>query len=351
MNPRISIIILNWNGWLDTAECLESLYKINYDNYNIILVDNGSENDSIERIKKYCDGKISIESKFFKYAQDNKPIKIIEYTREKAEMGGGNEREVSNLPANRKLTLIKNDKNYGFAEGNNIGMRYALKALGSDYILLLNNDTIVAQDFLEELIKVGESKSDIGIVGPKMYYYDFDGKMDVINFAGGRFNVWLNQPYLVGARKIDEGQYDKIEQVDFITGACLLIKRDVLGKIALLNSDYFSSWEENDLCFRAYKAGYKSFYVPKSRVWHKDAASTKNNKNKTFVYYFYGRNRFLFMKEHLTKLQQCLSLIYFFTFIFWVFSCVLILYFKNTKGFIAFLKGTMDGLRALSHGE
>ena len=117
MNPKVSIIILNWNGWKDTIECLESLYQISYPNYDVLVVDNGSEDESIEKIKEYAEGKAKVESKFFEYNPENKPIKIIEYTREDAEAGGGKEKEIMDLPSNRKLIIIKNEKNYGFAGG------------------------------------------------------------------------------------------------------------------------------------------------------------------------------------------------------------------------------------------
>lgn len=121
MTPRVSIIILNWNGWKDTIECLESLYQITYQNYDVIVVDNGSEDESLEMIREYCQGKIKVESKFFEYSGENKPIKIVEYAREEAESGGGKEKEIEGLPSNRKLVIIKNEKNYGFAGDNNIG--------------------------------------------------------------------------------------------------------------------------------------------------------------------------------------------------------------------------------------
>ena len=116
MNPKVSIVILNWNGWEDTIECLESLYQITYPDYDVIVVDNGSEDESVEKIKEYAEGNIVVESKFFEYSSGNKPIKIIEYTREEAEAGGGKEEEIADLPSNRKLIIIKNEKNYGFAE-------------------------------------------------------------------------------------------------------------------------------------------------------------------------------------------------------------------------------------------
>ena len=122
MNSNVSIIILNWNGWKDTIECLESLYQITYPNseaffvntlpqrdakgrYDVIVVDNGSMDESIEKIKEYCEGEIGVESKFFEYSGGNKPIKIIEYRRKEAEAGGGKEKEIANLPSNRKLII------------------------------------------------------------------------------------------------------------------------------------------------------------------------------------------------------------------------------------------------------
>jgi len=141
MNPKVAIIILNWYGWKDTIECLESIYQIDYPKYDIIVIDNGSEDESIEKIKQYCNGKLDVKSDFFTNSTKNKPIKIFEYNRKDIETAL-KEKEIENLPSNRKIILIKNEDNYGFAEGNNIGMRYAIKSLNPDYILLLNNTRI-----------------------------------------------------------------------------------------------------------------------------------------------------------------------------------------------------------------
>ena len=101
MNAKVLIIILNWNGWRDTIEYLESLYQITYPNYDVIVVDNGSEDESIEKIKEYCEGKIKVESKFFGYPNENKLIKSIEYTRDEAEVGGGKEKEIEDLSSKK----------------------------------------------------------------------------------------------------------------------------------------------------------------------------------------------------------------------------------------------------------
>ena len=341
MNPKVSIIILNWNGWKDTIECLESLYQITYPNYDVILVDNGSEDESIEKIKGYCNGEVPIESKFFKYDPGNKPIKIIEYTREEAEAGGGKENEIVDLPSNKKLIIIKNEKNYGFAEGNNIGMRYALKAFSPDYILLLNNDTVVDKVFLEELVKVAESDDKIGIVGSKIYYYDYNGRTDVINFAGGKLVFWKGKSYNIGVNQIDEGQYNKLTKVDYVQGSCILVRTKMINDVGMLDRSYFAYWEENDWCYRANKAGFAVFYAPKTKIWHKIAKSNKNSKNE----YFIARNRFLFMKKHASKKQLIIFFIYFFIFQFWLTSGYYVLFNRSICRLFSLLKGVVDGLK------
>ncbi|MCK4734304.1 MAG: glycosyltransferase family 2 protein, partial [Methanophagales archaeon] len=281
MNLTVAIIILNWNGWKDTIECLESLYQITYPYYYVIVVDNGSENESVEKINEYAEGKIVVKSKFFEYDAGNKPIKIIEYTREEAEAGGGDEKEIADLPSNKKIILIKNEKNYGFAEGNNIAMRYALKVLSPDYVLLLNNDTVVDRNILEELVKVAEPDPKIGIVGSKNYYYD---QPNVIQLAGGIVDYNLAKARCIGAGSVDDGQYNKIREVDFVDGSALLMKKEVVDKVGMLDPDYFAYWDDPDLCVRANRGSYKTVYVPKARMWHK-VSGTAGSMSPFFVYY------------------------------------------------------------------
>lgn len=338
MNPRVSIIILNWNGWKDTIECLESLYRINYPNYDVIVVDNGSEDGSIDKIKEYCDGKIEVVSKFFKYSSKNKPIKIIEYTKEEAETGG-KEEKISSSPPHKRLILIKNKKNYGFAKGNNIGIKYALKFLNPDYVLLLNNDTIIDKEFLNELVKVGENQKKIGILGAKIYSYNQPNK---IQFTYAKINLWKGKAYHQGLGEIDKGQYNRIMTSDYIQGACFLIKQEVIKKIGLLNEKYYNYWEETDYCMRAKKAGYLSIYCPKAHIWHKIGQSA--NKISWFYNYYITRNRFFFMKQHATKFQYFSFLLYFFGFEFWLLSIIYFIRHKNINDFTTLLRGIVDGL-------
>ena len=334
MNLNIAVIILNWNGWKDTIECLESLHQINYLNYNVIVVDNASSDDSLKKIRQYCKGEIEIESAFFKYSKRNKPLEIIEHTIEESE----------DIECNSTgMTLIKSDLNYGFAEGNNIGIRHALNTLNSDYILLLNNDTVVDANFLEELIKVSQSCDNIGFVSPKTYYYDFNNKRDVINFAGGSLNMIKGQSQSIGVDEVDNGQYDEIRTVEYGEGSCLLVKREVLEKIGLFDTKYFAYWEEADLCIRGYKAGYKSVYVPKAKIWHKVSASTDD---ATKLYY-YTRNKFWFMQKYANRMEYISFIAFFFGFYFWNLTCRYVLYGlykRSLKHSSYFLKGIKNGL-------
>ena len=339
MYPKVSIIILNWNGWKDTIECLESLYQINYPNYNVIVVDNGSEDDSIEKIKEYTNKKI--EKKFFD--KKNKAIAIIEY----------NEKELGtkkSLLTNKNLILIKNPKNYGFVRGNNIAMEFALNNLQPGYVLLLNNDTVVEKKFLDELVVVAENKNNVGFVGPKIYFYNYKNKNysindNIIQHAGATQNLWNFKPKHIGYGKKDIGQYNEIKKVDYIHGSCILAKTQTILEVGLLDEDYVSYREENDWCMRGHKKGWKSFYTYKSVIWHKGGGSTNKKNIQPLVLYYMTRNRFLFIKKHANNWQMLSFLIYFFIFDFWWTMGVSILYFKHFRLLKCYLKATRRGLR------
>jgi GT2 family glycosyltransferase len=331
MKPKVSIIILNWNGWKDTVECLESLYRIDYPNYDVIVVDNGSTDDSIEKIKEYCEGKIAVESKFFKYEPSNKPIEVVEC--------GRDDRLDTSKTQKDRLFLIKNDKNYGFAKGNNIGIQYALKAFNPDYILLLNNDTVVDRNFLTELVKLMESDGKIGIAGPKIYYYDFNGRSDVISFTGEDIIPEKGSGKRYGCGEIDSGQWDRQMEVDRLEGSCMLIRREVFERIGLLDEDYFLYWEETDFCIRAKKAGFKVVYCPKARIWHKVSASAPSN----LKLYFLTKNRFLFIAKNFPEVYRRF-IFYYALYRLWL-SVIGCIYRRNFGGLKAIFRGTIDGYR------
>jgi GT2 family glycosyltransferase len=321
---------------------LESLYQITYPNSEVIVVDNGSEDGSIVKIKEYAEGKIKAESKFFEYSSENKPIKIVEHTREEAEAGGEKEKEIDDLASNKKLIIVKNEKNYGFAEGNNIGMRYALNALNPYYVLLLNNDTVVGKEFLGELVNLAESDLEIGIVGPKTYYYSQPNR---IQLTWNKIDFYRGTVFLAGAGDIDRGQHNKIRDTDYVPGSCLLIKQKTIKRIGLLDASYYSYWEETDYCMRAKRAVFRLVYCPNAKIWHKISQSA--SKVAGFSTYYMTRNRFQFMKKYATRRQYLLFLLYFFGFEFWFTSGIYIVYHKDISAFISFFRGVMDGLKTI----
>lgn len=270
----VVIIILNWNGWEDTIECLESLFQINYPYYRVIVVDNGSTDNSIEKIRDYCAGKIQPSSPFFTYNIINKPINIIEYSHYLIKSNIKN--QYLDYCFSKSLILIKNKKNFGFSEGNNIAIRYALKVINPEYILLLNNDTVVDPKFLDKLIEVAESEKKIGIVGPKVYYYNFNGKIDVLQYIGGKIN-WKKYPgyFIQGVNSYDSfATISGCRESDWISGVALLLKVKEIP-VKFLNTKYFFGCDDIDLSLQNRRHGYKLLVAMESKIWHKGGVSRK----------------------------------------------------------------------------
>ncbi len=341
-SPSVIIIILNWNGSDDTIECLESLYQINYPNYRVLIVDNASEDDSIKKIKDFLEGKIIIKSEFFDYCPNNKPIKFIEIFENELQLSNEKKYELKELEEYDTI-LIKNDKNYGFAGGNNKGINFAFKMLEFEYILLLNNDTVVDRNFLLELVKEGIKNEKIGFIGPKIYFYENLGRKDIISFAGGFINLYTGRLKLMGLHEIDVGQHDQIMKVNYVEGSCMLIRKDIIEKVGYLDTTYEAYWEETDLCKRGYKSGFEAVYVPNSKIWHKVSASFDSYSKQYLVF----RNKIKFMKKNCNNLEYLLFLLYFTLYDFWATN----IYFffndlKDGKGFDRnryFIKGVLDG--------
>lgn len=341
--PKVSIIVLNWNGWEDTLECLESLYQITCPNYEVVIVDNGSTDDSVEKIKAWADGKIPVHSDFFEYNPNGKPIKYIEYDEEITRNKDRKKRdEIKDLSSDRKFILIKIEKNQGFAGGNNIGIKYALTNLNPDYVLLLSNDIVVDRDFLFELVKVANSDKKIGIVGPKIYYYNLNGRKDVIWSGGGKINWLTGKTSHLFKDELDKGQTDRISEVDYLTGCVLLIKEGVINKIGLLAEEYFTYFEDSDYCVRSTRNGYKNVFVPSSKIWHKVSKTTKF-RSQSYIYHF-ARNRIIFIRKNGKTWHKILFYPYQLIFI----NLAAIVYFgikyKKLSLIKKWLEGIIDGL-------
>ncbi|MFL6312455.1 MAG: glycosyltransferase family 2 protein [Terriglobales bacterium] len=251
--PKVSIIVLTWNSYDVTRDCLLSLRKIDYPAFEVVLVDNGSVDGS---------GK--------KLAQDFPDVRVI-----------------------------LNDKNLGFPGGNNVAMRDIL-ARGTDYVLLLNNDTIVAPDFLAELVQVAESDQRIGMVSPKIYYFE---PADKIWYAGGKYVPWKTFPIHVGLRETDVGSYDQTKEVSFVSGCALLVRAEAVQKVGLLDEIFFMGYEDVDWSVRTLRAGYKAMYAPASIVWHRDSYVTKQSMGFAKRDFYNMRNAVLCARKYLPRHQ------------------------------------------------
>lgn len=280
ISPKVAIIIVNWNGWVDTIECIESIQNITYTNYQIILVDNGSTDDSVERINTWSNGEIKcllVEEDISTASEDK-----------------------------QEIVFITSQKNLGFSGGNNVGIRYALRRK-FDYVLLLNDDTIVAKGFMEPIMAASERDPAIGISGGKIYYYSDKSRV----WSADGFYKGLGVFGLYGCNKLDNGQFDKERRVDFCVGAFMLIKKEVFEKIGLLPQCYFMGMEEGDFALSARNMGYKCNYVPTSVIWHKVGVYNRYNQLKLKYIYNNYRNRLLFTQRHLTGCTRTMWLLVF----------------------------------------
>lgn len=206
---------------------------------------------------------------------------------------------------------MENQKNLGYAEGNNRGLHEGLKR-GADLLLLLNNDTTVSPHLLSELAKAAQNNPQAGVLGPKIYFYD---EPATIWYAGGGVDAKTGRCYHIGCGA-SEGYSDE-KLTDYICGCALAVRAEVIEKVGLLSPDFFLIWEEIDWCYRIRKGGYQCLYVPKARVWHKVSASFPEGNRGPMWQYFYFRNRLLFHRRHtpLHKRWRVRSVAEFFTLI------------------------------------
>src|SRR4030042_2167429 len=260
--PKVSVITVNWNNLKDTAECLESLRKVTYPNFEAVVVDNGSDGDDAAQLRQ----------RFGDFAR-----------------------------------LIVNGRNSGFAGGCNLGIKEAL-ARGADYVALLNNDTVVAPDFLEAVVRVAQADKKAGVLGGKIYCHELP---DLIWFAGGVINYRTGRTPIRGSGEADNGKYDEIVGWDWISGCFMFISGDVLRSVGLLDDRFFFGWEDADFCVRAARKGYKVLFVPGSKIWHKGFADNKRERLMGMPVYYATRGQFLFMDKHFTRLQFASAATYF----------------------------------------
>jgi hypothetical protein len=306
--PSVVMVVLNYNGGKHVLQCLESMFQITYPNYNVVLIDNASIDNSLELIKEWAEGRISPESRFFKYNPEGKPIKYIEYTRLEAEAGGGRERELGNPPFTRKLIFIRNEENFGNARGCNIGIRYSFNVLNSDFVLLLDNEVIVAPDFLDKLINIASKETDAGILGPTIY----TGDTKEVWAEGGIIDYWRGKAIQKGPKLSAMAKGKDYVPMDWISTCCALVSRRMYQSAGLLDEDFSWGMEEVEYGIRATKKGFKALFVPDARVWHDQERSAEHMQRRRKLYYNVTKNQFILMWKHWGKLQFAIATFYYF---------------------------------------
>ena len=248
--PKVGIVISNYNGWQDTLVCLDSLQKQTFTDFEIILLDDASPNDSVAQLR-------------------------------------------DELPAN--TVFLPQQQNLGFAAVNNVGMRRAL-ADGCDFVLLLNNDTAVAPDMLETLLR---ETPDGAVSCPKMLFMD---PSDEIWFAGGTLDPAAGKVKHLGGHAKDGPAFAEKQQVSFITFCCVLLPRSVIERVGYLDETLFMYCEDVDYCIRLAQAGVPLWFLPDARLWHKAGGSAGGMLS---VYYITRNTLYLTCKGKSRAYAKC----------------------------------------------
>lgn len=243
--PKIIIILLNWNGKKDTLECLSSLQKLTYPNFQTIVVDNGSHDDSVAVLRN----------------------------------------------AHPALPILETKANLGFAGGNNVGIEWALRH-HAEWIFLLNNDTTIAPNCLEAFLQAAKEQPKAKVLGAKILRYH---QPTTIDHLGGFWNPSIAEFESPDSGKADH-PYFNMMPVDYVCGAALFMHRSVLEKIGFLESKFFLFWEETDFCFRARRAGFEVWTAPEAKIWHKVSSSFSGGK--PHMHYFWWRSRLLWLERN-----------------------------------------------------
>lgn len=244
--PLVSIIIVNWNGGEVFRQCLTSLEKIDYPNWELVIVDNGSKDESITSI--------------------------------------------TSTTGIMRIKIIKNQENLGFAKANNQGYKLAR----GKYVLLLNNDTLVKSDFLTKLVERMERDRTLGVIQPKIFLMDKPGFLDNAGSFLTRIGFWHHWGFL----EKDGPEFGQERDIFSAKGACMLIKHSVIDRVGLFDEDFISYFEETDFCWRVWLAGYRVVYYPQAKIYHK-VGFTIRRLDVSNINYHYYKNRITALLKNL----------------------------------------------------
>jgi len=283
--PRVYIVILNWNGWSDTIACVESVLQQDYENFRVIICDNGSTDDSVAQLLKWAAASLPMRGR------KDRAFTMITVD----EKAAGQFRDPI---TNGDLILLKNHRNLGFAGGNNAGLKLALACGDLDYAWLLNNDTVVQPSSLPRLIEKIQSRAGIGICGSTLLC---DDERQTVQARGATYHKWFSRTRNVGllqnaSQPIEEDAY--AQKMDYVVGASMMVSKPFLETIGLMSEEYFLYFEELDWTLRA-RGKYSFAYASRSMVYHKGGASTGADlAKKSLIGEYYGtRGRLLFTRK------------------------------------------------------
>ena len=295
--PKVYIVILNWNQWRTTIECLESVFRLDYQNYVVIVCDNDSRDESLTRIEAWANGDeqaICLNATLGEMVIPpcTKPVSLRKTTpSERVNLGKCSE----------KLILVQTGANLGFAGGSNVGLRLALSAGDCDFAWLLNNDTVVSPSALTELVRKMEACPRAGISGSTILYYYRPGIVQAL--AGSSYNRWTARGHHIcaGPRRLPLPRPEEVEaNLKYVLGASMLVRRELLEQIGLMSESYFIYFEEIDWATRA-KGRFSLVWAPDSVVYHKEGGSIgtapQSQRQPVIAEYYATRNRILFTRR------------------------------------------------------
>lgn len=277
----VAIVLLNWNGWLDTVACLDSLRKSTSKDFQVVVCDNASTDGSISEIEDWL---VNESVSYYRGKSSNMSCA-----------------DLAALSA-VEVILIENERNGGFAYGNNSGLRYFLSQPDFKYVWLLNNDTLVSPTCLESLVEKMETDTTVGICGAKLIYHH---NRDRVQAAGGAiFSRVRGGSVHVGADCSSKDDFDVslVEQkIDYVVGASMFVRRAYVEKIGLMSEDYFLYYEEIDWSTRG-RYFFRLGYCDSAVVYHKEGGSIGSSRNKkqrsTLSQFYLVRSRLIFTRKH-----------------------------------------------------
>jgi GT2 family glycosyltransferase len=287
-------VVLNWNGWLDTIECLESLLRNDYENHQIVVCDNGSQDHSLERLTEWADGLLEIKGRVdesgwtWQYRPVPKPVPYLIYN--------SPDEAFAALPAAQApIIFIRNGSNLGYAGGNNVGMRFAIEMLSASYVWVLNNDTVVDRRAISSFAHAFELRPDAGVLGSRVMQYQSPETIQAL--GGGQLRPRYAVDTQVGRGCRSHEALERAMDLEHVIGASMFIRSEAVQNVGLLDESYFLYREETDWCVEMRKKGWKLLYCPESVVWHKEGHSV-GFKSALHDYYAVRNMLYLIQKHY-----------------------------------------------------